>query len=206
MMITNVEDYFLSGCGRCKHFNTPNCKVHKWDIELFELRKIILKSQLKETTKWGMPVYTLNDKNVLAIAAFKEYCCISFFKGPLLNDEFNLLEAPGENSKTFRQIRITKSATVKSLQKKIEAYIKQAISIEQAGVKLEKPANNEPLPVELLEVFKKKKPVHKAFLSLTPGRQRGYILFFNQAKQTATKISRIEKAIPSILAGKGMHD
>lgn len=205
-MNPEVDVYLIDGCGRCNLYATPDCKVHNWARELKLLRNIVLSCGLTEALKWSQPCYTNNGKNVLLVTAFKDYCCISFFKGVLLKDEQYLLEAPGENTQSGRIWKFTNVSQIKDTEALIKAYIFEAIDIEKAGLKVTFKKNPEPIPEELEEVFKTKPEVKTAFEALTPGRQRGYILHFSQAKQSKTRMTRIEKYIPKILEGKGFHD
>lgn len=201
-----VDHYLIDGCGRCKLYATPKCKVNTWRNELELLRQIALGCNLEEDVKWGMPVYMLNGKNVLMIAAFKEYCALSFFKGALLKDTHKILAKHGESSQAFRLFKFTNIKEIEKLSSKIHSYIIEAIEIEKSGAKIEFKKNIEKIPDELELKFKKIPSFKKAFFALTPGRQRGYILHFSQAKQSATRISRIEKQIPNIMNGKGLNE
>ena len=202
-----VDRYLMDGCGRCKYYATPKCKVHTWQNELDILRHIVLECvDLKEELKWSMPAYTFKGKNVLMIAAFKEYCALSFFKGALLKDPSNLLTKHGESSQAFRLIKITNSKDLIKLNTKIKAYILEAIELEKKGAKIIFKKNAEPIPEELELKFKELPVFKNAFFGLTPGRQRAYLLFFAAAKQAATRESRINKYLPIIMAGKGLND
>ncbi|MCB9426065.1 MAG: YdeI/OmpD-associated family protein [Flavobacteriales bacterium] len=205
-MTQSVDIYFAEGCGRCPLGKTPDCKVHLWTQELELLREIVLQSGLQETCKWGVPCYTYNDKNVVMISAFKNYCCISFFKGALLQDTYQLLTQPGPNSQAVRLFQFTKLKEIQVIQNHIEAYIQEAIEIEKAGLEIPFKKELEPLPEELVQKFEEDPSLKSAFESLTPGRQRGFLLHFSQPKQSATRISRIEKCTPMILSGIGLHD
>lgn len=205
-MNPEVDAYFLDGCGRCNLYATPNCKVYTWAKELKLLRSLVLSCGLTEELKWSQPCYTHNGKNVLLVTAFKDYSCISFFKGVLLKDEQHLLEAPGKNTQSGRIWKFTNISQIKDNEALIKAYIFEAIDVEKAGLKVAFKKSPEPIPEELEEVFKTKPEVKTAFEALTPGRQRGYILHFSQAKQSKTRMARIEKYIPKILAGKGFYD
>jgi uncharacterized protein YdeI (YjbR/CyaY-like superfamily) len=198
-----VDAYLSEGCGRCKLFATPKCKVNSWRTELEMLRDILLKTPLVEDLKWGNPCYTFEGRNVLMIGAFKESCVMSFFKGALLKDPYNIMEKPGENSRTFKLFRFTEAAQIKKLKSQIKEYILEAIDLEKSGAKIEYSKEKSPLPAELKEVFKKDAVLKEAFGKLTPGRQRGYVIFISGAKQSATRLSRIEKCRKNILAGKG---
>lgn len=202
-----VDQYLIDGCGRCKLYKTPQCKVHTWSTELKVLRSIIQDCGLTEELKWSVPCYTFENKNVLILAAFKDYCSVSFFKGALLKDAKKLLSSPGENSQAARQFKFTSVKEIEKLSTNIKAYIKEAIELEKQGKKIEFKQTSEDLMIEELEnAFKKNASLKKAFYALTPGRQRGYLLFFSQAKQSATRASRIEKCTAAILKGKGLND
>ena len=201
-----VDQYLDIGCGRCSLGGTPQCKVHFWPQELNVLRLLILDCGLTEEVKWDVPCYTLNGKNILILAALKNYCSISFFKGALLSDEEKLLSKPGESTQVGRVMKFTSVEQIIELEPSIKAYIFEAIEVEKAGLKIEVKKELDPLPEELLEAFKNDKILEAAFYNLTPGRQRGYVLFFNQAKQSKTRIARIEKSRADILIGKGMGE
>jgi len=205
-MNKGVDKYLADGCGRCNLVGTPKCKVFTWHNELVLLRSIILDCGLTEEVKWSCPCYTYNNKNVLMLGAFKAYCFISFFKGALLNDSKNILDKAGENSQHGRLIKFTKESDIAAMEKTIKQYIKQAIEIEKAGLKVETIANQEPIPVEFKEAMDENPELKSAFFALTPGRQRSWVLHFSSAKQAQTRISRIEKCTPKILQGKGFHD
>ena len=201
-----VDQYLDIGCGRCSLGGTPQCKVHFWPQELNVLRLLILDCGLTEEVKWDVPCYTFNGKNILILAALKNYCSISFFKGALLSDEDKLLSKPGESTQGGRVMKFTSVEQIIELEPSIKAYIFEAIEVEKAGLKIEVKKELDPLPEELLEAFKTDKILEAAFYNLTPGRQRGYVLFFNQAKQSKTRIARIEKSRADILIGKGMGE
>lgn len=205
-MNTSVESYFSDGCGRCPLGGTSRCKVHNWTEELKLLRSLIIDCGLEEESKWGVPTYTYHKNNVLILAAFNEYCSISFFKGALLSDDAKILEKPGKNTQAARLIKFTDVKEIPKLKSKIKAYIFEAIEVEKAGLKVEFEKNPQPIPEELLNKFEENPKVKSAFERLTPGRQRGYILFFSAPKQSKTRISRIEKCIPKILSGIGLND
>ncbi|MBI1286076.1 MAG: hypothetical protein GC178_00695 [Flavobacteriales bacterium] len=202
-----VDTYLAEGCGRCSYWRTPKCKVHSWAEPLEKLRIILLDTELAEDLKWKQPCYTLNGNNVLIMSAFKEFCSLNFFKGALLKDAHNLLVAPGENSQAMRQLRFTDAQQVAEQEAVIREYIKQAIEIEKQGLKVEFKEKKElELPEELEQRLAEDAKLKVAFEALTPGRQRGYVLFFSQPKQSQTRHTRIEKCTPQILQGKGLHD
>ena len=201
-----IDAFLIDGCGRCQYFKTPQCKVNTWREELILLRDIVVDSELKEEYKWSQPCYTYEGKNVLIVSALKDFALISFFKGTLLRDAKKLLHAPGKSSQADRQFRFTSVKEVVEAEHYIRAYIHEAIEIEKQGLKVSFKKNPEPFPQELIDKFERDPVFEKAFKSLTPGRQRGYILHFSQPKQSKTRASRIEKCIPKILKGEGLHD
>lgn len=205
-MNRDVNTYFTKGCGRCSLYDTPKCKVLSWEKELQLLRSVLIKTELKEESKWGSPCYTYNGNNVIMLQSFKAYCALMFFKGSLVKDPKGLLIKAGENSNNARQIRFTHIDQVKKILPFLTSVINEAIQIETDGMKLEKVTSTIDIIPELKNAFKKNPPLKKAFDGLTPGRQRGYHIFFSQAKQSTTRTSRIEKYTPAILAGKGMQD
>lgn len=206
-MNPKVDTYLAAGCGRCSLTNTPECKVHNWTQELAKLRKIVLDCGLNEELKWSQPVYTLDENNIILITAFKEYCCISFFKGALLKDENNILSKQGENVQSARIVKFTDVREIIELENVLKNYIYEAVEIEKSGLKVElKNVSDYEIPVELENKFVENESFRNAFFTLTPGRQKGYILHFSQPKQSATRTARIEKFIPQIFMGKGLHD
>lgn len=179
----------------------------KWKDEINALRKIVLETGLQETFKWRAPCYVFEESNIVIIGIFKDFCALSFFKGVLLKDPKGLLTKPGENSQSTRFLRFTNVEEVIKMESEIKKFIKEAIKNEKAGLKVDfKEKNDLVFPEELEKMFKSKPDFKKAFVSLTPGRQRAYILFFNQAKQSQTRTSRIENYMPRILMGKGFND
>jgi uncharacterized protein YdeI (YjbR/CyaY-like superfamily) len=205
-MTKDVELYFTDGCGRCSLGGTPQCKVRNWQEELTALRMVLRECELTEEVKWGVPCYTSQKKNIIILSAFKEYCSLSFFKGALLKDPQNILQKQGENSQLDRVIKFTTVKEIHILKPVIKAYIDEAIAVEQSGLKVETKKNPEPIPEELQELLDKNPEFKTAFETLTPGRQRGYILYFSQPKQSKTRVARIEKYTQQILDGVGMYD
>jgi uncharacterized protein YdeI (YjbR/CyaY-like superfamily) len=206
-MVKNVDEFFKTGCGRCSQWKTPSCKALQWNDGLTVLRAILLKSSLREESKWGFPCYTLNGNNVIMIQAFKKYFALMFFKGVLLDDKKSILTTPGENSQTARQLRFISVNDILVNQSVIKELIFQAIELEQSGTKIpQKEKTTLELPEELLQAFEADPVLQKAFEALTPGRQRGYQIFIAQAKQSKTRFDRIEKYKPKILQGKGYQE
>lgn len=206
-MNPQVDLYLENGCGRCALFKTPECKVHRWEKELEQLRHIVLECGLTEALKWSVPCYTFNGSNILILAAFKDYCSLSFFKGTLLQDARGWLDAPGENSQAVRQLRFTSPQMVADRESIVREYIYEAIEVENAGLKVDfKEKKALAFPEELLNKFEEMPALRAAFEALTPGRQRGYNLYFSAPKQSKTRTARVEKYIPHILNGKGWNE
>lgn len=194
--------------------NTMNPKVDwffdkdtQWQKEYERLRMIVLECGLTEELKWGCPCYTLGKSNIVLIHGFKEYCALLFFKGVLLNDPNGLLIQQTKNVQSARQMRFTNAKEIAKLGKNIKAYIYEAIEVEKSGlkVKLKKTAEYE-IPEEFQTQLNKKPALKKAFEALTPGRQRAYLFYFSQPKQSKTREARVEKYTKQILAGKGLND
>lgn len=206
-MTTDVETYFTDGCGRCSLGGTPACKVNFWREEMKMLRAIILECGLVEESKWGMPTYTFQNANVLMLAAFKEYCTISFFKGSLLSDANKILEKAGENSNVARLIKFTTKEKVIELKQEIKAYIFEAIEVEKLGLKVESKSVDEyEIPTEFQVKLDENPALKAAYDALTPGRKKGYLIHFAQPKQAKTRETRVANCIPKILSGKGFFD
>lgn len=202
-----VNSYFIDGCGRCSKFATPACSVRKWDEILDHLRILLQGTALKEELKWSHPCYTYNGKNVLLIGAFKDYASLNFVKGSLVPDPHNLLTTPTENVQSGRQLRFVDLAFLIDNEQAILELINQAIEVEKAGKNVTyKSVDEYEMTEELTRVFQEDPQFEQAFKALTPGRQKGYLLFFAQAKQSKTRLDRIEKNYEHILAGKGMMD
>jgi uncharacterized protein YdeI (YjbR/CyaY-like superfamily) len=190
-----------------KRVDVAISQLTKWQAETKALRKIALETGLTEELKWGQPCYTLDGKNIFLIHSFKNYVAILFMKGALMSDPKKILIQQSENVQSARQIRFTTWAEVKSSTAVIKKYLNEAIAVEESGeqVPMKKVADFE-IPTDIVKALKKTTGLLPAFKKLTPGRQRAYILHFTSAKQEATRISRIEKVTPKILAGKGLND
>lgn len=182
-------------------------KAAKWEKEMTWLRSIVLESELTEDYKWMHPCYTLQGKNVVLIHGFKAYCALLFHKGALLKDPEGILIQQTEDVQSARQIRFTDINQIKRQKSTIKTYIKEAIEIEKSGKKVVlKKTSDYPVPEEFKKVLDENPDLKNAFNALTPGRQRAYLFYFSQAKQSKTRESRIEKSLPTILDGKGMDD
>ncbi|MFS0597230.1 YdeI family protein [Peribacillus frigoritolerans] len=182
-------------------------KANKWKEEYETLRNIVLDCELTEEFKWMHPCYTFENKNIVLIHGFKEYCALLFHKGALLQDAHGLLIQQTENVQGARQIRFTNVQEIVATESILKAYIHKAIEVEKAGLEVEFKKNEEfIIPEELHNKFDDIPALKTAFEALTPGRQRAYILYFSQAKQSKTRESRIEKCMQKILDGKGLKD
>lgn len=178
----------------------------QWPEETAVLRAIILKTKLEESLKWRLPCYTYNGKNLAIIQPFKACLALMFFKGTLLKDPKGILKDVGPNSQAGRRLEFSSVQEINKLAPAIKAYLQEAMVIEDSGQKVKFKKEIESIPEELKKIFTKDSKLKKAFNSLTPGRQRAYILYFSSAKQSLTRQSRIEKSIPRILEGKGIND
>jgi uncharacterized protein YdeI (YjbR/CyaY-like superfamily) len=171
------------------------------------LRTIILDCGLTEELKWGVPCYTFEKRNIVLIHGFKEYCALLFFKGALLNDARGILVQQTKNVQAARQIRVTKVREIVKLKPLLKAYIHEAIKVEKAGLKVNfKKTKEFSIPEAFQNKLNKNPSLKKAFYSLTPGRQRAYLLYFSAPKQSKTRESRVEKCKQQILIGKGLND
>jgi uncharacterized protein YdeI (YjbR/CyaY-like superfamily) len=181
-------------------------KTKKWREELGKLRRIILDSELIEELKWGKPCYTFQNSNIVILQGFKECCALLFAKGALLKDPNSILEKPGENTQAARRIPFTSVREIVEMEPVLKAYIHEAIQAEKAGLKVDFKQNPEPVPEELQNKLDENPALKAAFYALTPGRQRGYILYFSAPKQSKTRESRVERCMQQILKGKGLND
>jgi Uncharacterized protein conserved in bacteria len=182
-------------------------KLKQWKAEFELLREIVLDCGLTEDFKWMHPCYTFDDKNIVLIHGFKDYCALLFHKGALLKDPHGILIQQTENVQAARQIRFTSVQQIDELQLILKTYIDEAIAVEKAGLQIEFKKNTEyAIPEELQNKFDEIPELKSSFEALTPGRQRAYLLHFSGAKQAKTREARIEKYIPHILNGKGLDD
>ena len=184
-------------------FNKPG----KWQDEYYKLRMITLGCGLKEELKWGCPCYTFEKKNIVLIHGFKEYCAFLFFKGVLLKDPHGILIQQTKNVQVARQIRFTNIREIGKMEKILKAYIQGAIEVEKAGLKANlKKTSDFSIPEEFQNKLDELPGLERAFAALTPGRQRAYVFYFSQPKQSITRQSRVENCIRQILEGKGLND
>ena len=201
-----VDSYLQDGCGRCDDYRTPACKVHRWAACLTRLREHLARTELVETMKWGNPCYTLDGKNVAMIAAFRESCAVSFFKGAALPDPEGVLESAGPNSHHARLVRFTtpEQLTVRAVA--LDRLLVAAIAHERSGVITVRAPVREPIPPELQQRLEVDEPLRAAFAALTPGRQRSHVLHITGAKQADTRARRVERCAADILAGRGFNE
>jgi uncharacterized protein YdeI (YjbR/CyaY-like superfamily) len=179
-------------------------KATKWQKEMKKLRRIILDCRLTEELKWGKPCYTFQESNIVIIQGFKEFCALLFCKGALLKDPKGILKKFGWQA--ARRIPFTNVREIVEMEPILKAYIYEAIEAERAGLKVNFKKDPEPIPKELQNKLDEIPALKTAFQALTPGRQRGYILYFSGAKQSKTRESRVEKCMGQILKGKGLND
>src|SRR5947207_6118701 len=182
-------------------------KATEWQEEFEKLRTIVLDCALTEELKWGCPCYTFEKRNIVLMHGFKEYCALLFFKGALLKDPEDILIQQTENVQAARQIRFTNVRQIVKMKPILKAFIREAIEVERAGLKVPLKKTKEfNVPEEFQNKLNKSPALKKAFNALTPGRQRGYLLYFSQPKQSKTRESRVEKCVQQILNGEGLND
>jgi uncharacterized protein YdeI (YjbR/CyaY-like superfamily) len=205
-MITDIEEYFAKGCGRCERFATPNCSTRRWTKGLCELRRICLEVGLTETVKWGHPCYMHSDRNIAIIGAFRDDFRMTFFNAALMKDPEGILEEGGPNTRHRELIRFRSDVQVSAIQATIRSYLKEAMGYAAAGVRPPKDKPEVELPDELEEALDLAPELAEAFHSLTPGRQRSYVINLNSAKTSATRTARIAKFRDKIISGKGANE
>jgi uncharacterized protein YdeI (YjbR/CyaY-like superfamily) len=205
-MITIGSDYFEKGCGRCDRFASADCSVQQWQLGLKKLRQICLEIGLHEEVKWGHPCYTYKGRNIAILGAFRKDFRLSFFNAALLKDSQKILIQQGPNSQHPDCFKLSHHQQIDALAATIQAYLLEAISYAEQGVLLVKEKSILELPQELLDFMNLDEELAQAFKKLSPGRQKSYVLQINSAKQLTTKITRIKKFRPTILAGKGANE
>jgi uncharacterized protein YdeI (YjbR/CyaY-like superfamily) len=210
MKIALVDDYLRDGCGRCEHYRTPACKVHRFRPVLEALRELARASGLDEQVKWGSPCYTLGGKNVLMLGAFVEHCRLSFFKGAALASvsgaDGEALVSPGPSSRFARYLSFGSVDEVNARRALVARLIEQAVALERAGVRVTPTGPREPMPLELEQRLAAEPALRRAFDALTPGRQRSHVLHVSGAKESETRARRAERCAPDILAGRGFRE
>lgn len=205
-MITDIEDFFTQGCGRCDRFATDACSARKWLPGLERLRETCRSAGLVETVKWGHPCYMHAGRNIVLIGALQGDFRLNFFHAALMKDPDGLLERQGPNTQHPDSIRFTASGQVDERAASIRAYLQEAMAYADAGILPTKVPQALELPDELVDAMDADPELAEAFHALTPGRQRSYVIHLSSAKTAATRVSRIEKARPQILAGKGANE
>jgi uncharacterized protein YdeI (YjbR/CyaY-like superfamily) len=202
-MITEIEDYFTTGCGRCPRHATPDCATQLWAKGLHNLRALCRAAGLTETVKWGHPCYMHTGRNIAIIGAFRDNFRLTFFNAALMQDPESVLERQGPNTHHPDMIRFSDPAQVAQRKDIILSYLAEAMSYATAGLKPPKQPRDLDLPEELVEALDADPELAEGFFALTPGRQKSYVLHLTSTQTPATRMARIAKARPKILAGKG---
>lgn len=202
-MITDIEDFFARGCGRCPRFATPDCSTRRWSAGLGQLRRVCLAAGLAETVKWGHPCYVHGGRNIAIIGAFRDDFRLTFMNAALMKDPDRVLGKQGQSARHPDTIRFTGNGDVRPMRSVILAYFAEAIGYAEAGIKPAKSAKPLELPAELADALKSDRELRAAFDGLTPGRQRSYVIALASAKTSATRLNRIARFRPKIVAGKG---
>ena len=203
VMISDPDDFFTRGCGRCSRFATPDCSTRLWIKGLDKLRRICLDLGLEETAKWGHPCYMHSGRNIAIFGALRADFRLSFMNAGLLKDTEDVLEPQGPNSQTPSMIRFTAVEKISEMEPVIRAYLRQLMDHAEAGTKPPKVTREIDMPDELAEALDADPELSEAFQALTPGRQKSYMFNLNQARQSATRVARIERFREKIIAGKG---
>lgn len=202
-MTTDIQEYFTSGCGRCDRFGTPDCSTRIWRETLAELRAICLGAGLEEHVKWGHPCYVHGGRNVAILGAFRAGVRVGFFHAALLDDPANVLERQGPNTRHPDCIRFTDTGSVAAKAAALRACLAEAMDHAAAGRLPPKEDAETAWPEELVGALAADAELSQAFHALTPGRQRSYVINLTGAKASATRMSRIARFRPRIIAGKG---
>ena len=205
-MITEIEDFFTKGCGRCARFDTPDCSARRWAEGLAQLRDICRGMGLAEVVKWGHPCYMHAGRNIAIFGAFREDFRLTFFNAALLRDPEGVLEKQGPNTKHADCLRFTDNDSPARLEPTLRAYLAEAMGYAEKGILPPKEPSGVELPLELVEALDADPELAEAFAALTPGRQKSYVILLSSATTAATKLARIEKSRAKILAGKGAQD
>lgn len=205
-MITQIEDYFSKGCGRCARFDTADCSARLWSEGLEALRALCLEAGLSEHVKWGHPCYMAYGRNIVVMGAFRDNLRLSFFNAALMRDPAGILEKQGLNTQHADMIRFTANEQVAERADIIRVYLAEAIGYAEAGIKAPKVERELNMPEELIEALDMDPELSEAFHTLTPGRQRSYLFNLNGAKKPETRVTRIAKFRDKIIAGKGAQE
>jgi uncharacterized protein YdeI (YjbR/CyaY-like superfamily) len=205
-MITDIEHYFESGCGRCERFATPDCSTRLWLDGLLDLRRICRGTGMSEHVKWGHPCYMHSGRNIVLVGAFRNDFRLTFFNAALMQDPHGVLVGHGPNSMHPDCLRFDDTRQVGDFEAIIREYLAEAIDYAEQGIRVPKAEHELDLPAELIDALESDPELAQAFAILTPGRQRSYVFALNSAKTSATKVARIIKYRDKILAGKGALD
>lgn len=202
-MITDIEDFFIKGCGRCDRFDTPDCSIQPWRDGLVALRRICLEAGLEEHVKWAHPCYMHAGRNICLLGAFRGDFRLTFMNAALMKDPEGILQKQGAATRHPDCIRFTDNAHPAEMEPILRAYLAEAMGYAEAGIKPPKEVREVEMPEELTEALDADPELAEAFFTLTPGRQKSYAINLSGAKQSATRVARIEKFRGKILAGKG---
>lgn len=203
MMISDIEDFFTKGCGRCDKFGTPDCVTRTWIDGLNQLRRICNDLGLVESVKWAHPCYMHAGRNIALCGALRNDFRLSFFNAGLLEDPEGILVPNGPNSQTPSVIKFTANEQVAELEPIIRTYLTELMDFAERGIKPPKVEREIDLPDEMIDALDADPELAEAFHNLTPGRQRSYAINLNGAKKSETRINRIAKFRDHIIAGKG---
>ncbi|MFV0462500.1 MAG: YdeI/OmpD-associated family protein [Nostocoides sp.] len=202
-MITDAQDFFTKGCGRCERFATPDCSTRRWIDDLEALRAIIIDMGLSEHAKWGHPTYMYAGRNIAIMGAFRHDFRLTFFEAGLLSDPDGVLEKQGENSQHPSMMRFTALGQVAEQEETIRAYLREAMGYAQQGIHAPAPTREVDVPEELTEALAADPELAEAFDALTPGRQKSWSIHIGAAKKSQTRADRAARAREKIMAGKG---
>lgn len=205
-MITDVEDFFTKGCGRCDRFDSPECSTKLWSEGLAKLRAICLSADLKEELRWGQPCYRHAGRNIAILGAYKDKFVLGFFNAALMKDPEGVLERPGPNTQHADTIYFKRTVQVAALEKTIRAYLEEAKCYAKEGKTPPKNSSTPELPEELANALDSDPELAEAFHALTPGRQRSYVINLSGAKKPETRMARIEQFRDKIIDGKGANE
>ncbi len=205
-MITNVDDFFAQGCGRCERFATADCSARRWAEGLLALRRICRNAGLTETAKWGHPCYMHAGRNIALMGALRGDFRLVFFNAALMQDPEGVLQRQGANTRHADMLQFTDAAQVAEREAVISAYLREAMGYAEAGLLPPKEAHAIELPPELVDALDADPELAEAFHRLTPGRQRSYVIHLGSAKTPATRVARIERMRGRVLEGKGVNE
>jgi uncharacterized protein YdeI (YjbR/CyaY-like superfamily) len=205
-MITNIDDYFIKGCGRCDRFDTADCSTKRWARGLADLRGLCLAAGLTEAVKWGHPCYMAAGRNVAIIGAFRGDFRLTFFNAGLMADPEGVMERQGPNTRVAGMLRFTDNGQVMARERVILAYLAEAVGYARAGLRAVREVAGVDLPGELVDALDGDPDLSEAFAALTAGRQRSYVIALASAKASATRAARVAKFRGKILQGKGANE